>query len=148
MLETILKEGSKEKAIAIVRDVVKRLQAGTVDKKELVIQTQLRKKIDNYDSASPELGAVKKAIARGQKIKKDMEGATVGYIITKRGSSISDKAELEEFATDYDADYYINHQVIPSTLKILKELGVSEEELKGLGSQKRLCSKLFMVKEA
>ena len=26
-------------------------------------------------------------------------------------------------AKDYDPEYYINHQVIPATMKILKELG-------------------------
>ncbi|MGC8479191.1 MAG: DNA-directed DNA polymerase [Candidatus Micrarchaeia archaeon] len=138
VLETILKEGSKEKAISIVKDVIKNLREGNVEIKDLVIQTQLRKKIDNYDSKSPELAAVKKAIAKGQKKKVDMEGATVGYVITKNGSTISEKAELEEFAENYDAEYYINHQIIPSTLKILKELGITEEELKGLGSQKKL----------
>ena len=138
VLETILKDGSKEKAIGIVKDVVKRLRDGKVELRELVVQTQLRKKIDNYDSTSPELGAAKKAIARGQKTKKEMETGTISYVITKSGNSISDKAELEEFAKDYDADYYINHQIIPATLKILKELGVSEDELKGLGSQKKL----------
>ena len=138
VLETILKEGSKEKAMAIVKDVVKRLREGSIDIKELTIQTQLRKRIDAYDSKSPELAAVKKAIERKQKNKKDMEGAMVSYVITKHGNTISEKAELEEFAKDYDAEYYINHQVIPSTLKILKELGISVDELKGLGSQKKL----------
>ncbi len=138
VLETILKEGSKEKAMAIVKEVVKNLREGTVPIKDLSIQTQLRKKIDSYDAKSPELAAVKKAIERKQKIKEDMEGATVNYVITRHGNTISEKSELEEFAKDYDPEYYINHQVIPSTLKILKELGVSEEELKGLGSQKKL----------
>ncbi len=138
VLETILHEGSKEAAITIVKDIIKDLREGKVPIKDLVIQTQLRKKIDNYDSMSPELAAVKKAISRGQKQKRDMEGATIIYVITRNGSTISEKAELEEYAENYDPEYYINHQIIPATLKILKELGVSEEELKGLGSQKKL----------
>lgn len=138
VLEAILKEGSKEKAVTIVKDVVTRLNEGKVEMKDLIIYTQLRKKIDNYDAKSPELAAVKKAIERGSKKKSEMEGMTVGYIITKKGNTISEKAELDEFAKDYDANYYINHQVIPATLKILKELGFSEEELKFGGSQKRL----------
>lgn len=137
VLETILKDGSKEKAIGIVKDVIKRLREGKVDIKELAVQTQLKKKIDNYDIVSPEVAAAKKAVARG-KNKRDVENSAITYVITKTGSSISDKAELEEYAKDYDADYYINHQIIPATLKILKELGVSEDELKGLGSQKKL----------
>lgn len=138
VLETILKEGDKAKAIEIVKDVIKKLSAGEIKMSELVIRTQLRKKIDSYDSKSPELAAAKKAIKLGVKKKSDLEGATIGYVVTKSGSSISDKAEIEELAKDYDPDYYINHQVIPATLKILKELGVKEEELRGGGSQKRL----------
>jgi DNA polymerase I len=138
VLEAILKDGNKPDAIKIVKDVVKNLRENRVPLGDLVIRTQLRKKIDNYDSKSPELSAVKKAIEKGVRKKDDMEGATVSYVITSDGSSISEKAALEEMAKDYDPDYYINHQVIPATLKILKELGVSEEELKGGGSQKRL----------
>jgi DNA polymerase I len=103
-----------------------------------VIHTQLRKGIGNYDVKSPELGAAKKAIQNGIKRRDELEGATIGYVITKHGNTISEKAEIEESAKDYDPDYYINHQVIPATLKILKELGINEEELREGGAQKRL----------
>ncbi len=137
VLEIILKEGSKDKAVNIVKETIKKLREGKVSIKDLVIHTQLRKGLSAYDVTSPELAAAQKAIKRG-KPPNELEGATIGYVITKHGSSISEKAELEEYAHDYDAEYYINHQVIPATLKILKELGVSEEELTGNGIQRRL----------
>ncbi len=138
VLEAILKDGSKEKAMAIVKDVVKDLRDGNVNLKDLVIYTQIKKKIDSYDSKSPELHAAKKALADGVKRKDELDNATIGYVITKNGDSISEKAEIEDTAKTYDPDYYINHQVLPATLKILKELGFSEDELKNTGSQKRL----------
>jgi len=138
VLELILKGGSKEKVIETVREVIEKLRSGNVPIKELVIHTQLRKSIRSYDVTSPELAAAKKAIERGQKKVDELEGTTIGYVITKHGNSISEKAELEEFAKDYDPDYYIEHQVIPATLKILKELGYSADELNGKGVQKRL----------
>lgn len=138
VLEAILKEGSKEKAVGIIKKVVEELKEGKVPIKELVIHTQLRKGIGNYDVKSPELGAAKKAIQQGIKRRDELEGFAIGYVITKHGNSISEKAEIEETAKDYDPDYYINHQVIPATLKILKELGINEEELRGGGAQKRL----------
>src|SRR5208283_4771495 len=49
VLEAILKEGSKEKAAEIVKDVVRRLKEGNYPIKDLVINTQLRKGIDSYD---------------------------------------------------------------------------------------------------
>ncbi|MGI0141572.1 MAG: DNA polymerase domain-containing protein [Candidatus Micrarchaeales archaeon] len=138
VLEAILKEGSKEKAVNIVKDVVERLQSGTVELKDLVMNTQLRKGIGSYDIKSPELTAAKKALEQGVKKKSELEGTTIGYIITKHGSSISEKAEIWETAKDYDPDYYIDHQIIPATLKILKELGYNADELKMKGSQKKL----------
>jgi len=138
VLETILKEGDAQKAVDIVRDAVKRLKEGSVPLEELAINTQLRKSIEGYDLKSPELGAARKAVKAGLKTKEEVQGAVISYVITKHGSSISDRAELIEFAKDYDSDYYINNQVLPATMRILKELNFNEEELKGLGTQKKL----------
>jgi DNA polymerase I len=133
VLETILKEGSKEKAMEIVKETVKRLKEGNVSKEDLTIYTQIRKK--NYEILSPEISAVEKARKRGMKID---TGAIIGYIITKRGRNISERAELTEYAEDYDPDYYINNQVIPATLRILGELGYSDEDIKFEGKQSSL----------
>ncbi|MCL4379364.1 MAG: DNA-directed DNA polymerase [Candidatus Marsarchaeota archaeon] len=138
VLEAILKDGSAEKAAQIVKEVVRRLREGKVPLKDLAINTQLRKGIDSYDAKSPELGAARKAVKAGQKTRDEVEDAVISYVITRHGSTISDKAELEEFARDYDPDYYINNQVIPATMRILKELNFNEDELKGLGTQKKL----------
>ena len=138
VLEAVLHEGSKEKAVSIVKEVITQLKSGNTPLKDLVIYTQLRKGIDSYDSKSPELAAAKRAVKEGLKTKDQVEGATIGYIITRKGASISEKAVLEDFAKDYDPEYYIKHQVLPATLKILKELGFTEEELAQGGSQKRL----------
>ncbi len=138
VLETILHEGNAAAAAEVVKEAVRRLRSGEVPMEELAISTQLRKGLDGYDVKSPELGAAKKAVREGLKRKEDLEGAIISYVITKHGSSISDRAVLEEFAKDYDADYYINNQVLPSTMRILKELNFSEEELKGLGTQRKL----------
>lgn len=138
VLEAILKEGSKEKAVSIVKDTIEKLKKGDMNMKELVIHTQLRKGIRNYDVKSPELGAAQKAIARGVKTMGELEGGTIDYVITRSGGSISEKAQVEELAENYDAEYYIDHQVIPATLKILKELGYNADELKSKGAQKKL----------
>ncbi len=118
--------------------MIEELRSGKVPMKELVINTQLRKSIDSYDSKSPELAAARKALESGTKRRDELEHAVIGYVITKSGSSVSDKARLEEMAKDYDPDYYINHQVLPATMRILKELNFSEEELRKGGKQSKL----------
>jgi DNA polymerase I len=137
VLEVILKEGSKEKAAAIVKETVKRLQSSSVPLEELAIHTQLKKDPKNYEIISPELSAAKKALARGMQMEK---GSMIAYVITKNGKTISEKAELLDFAGDYDADYYVNNQVLPAVMKILKELGYDEYGLKVGGKQKSLDS--------
>jgi DNA polymerase I len=127
-------------------DKINELKEGRTPLDELVIYTQLKKSMDKYKLTSPELAAAKKAKEAGIPIE---EGSLVGYIITqkgldnygenlakdskniitRKGTSISDKAMPADQAKDYDADYYINHQVIPAVLKILKELGVKKEDL-------------------
>ncbi len=162
VLEAILKDGSKDKAIAIVRETVEKLRSGKMDLEKLAIQTQLTKDLDKYEVKSPELAAALKANKRG-KGEKFAKGSIVRYVITRSGTgsgdgeidksskgthtrsknskvTVSEKAELLEYAKDYDADYYIDHQVIPTVLKILKELGVTEDDLKVKGKQSGLGS--------
>lgn len=138
VLEAILKEGSKDKAVSIVRESIERLRSGKVPLEELAIITQLNKDPrGGYAVTSPELSAAKKAIKAGKPVER---GSVISYVITKKGASISEKAVPLEMAKDYDADYYINNQVLPAVMKILKELGYDEYGLKIGGKQKGLDS--------
>ena len=67
-------------------------------------------------------------------------GSVLEFIITKSGKTISEKAELAEFVRegDYDAEYYINNQVVPAVIKIMRELGYSEQDLVHGGKQSSL----------
>jgi DNA polymerase I len=132
VLEIILREGNKDKAVNYVKDVITSLRSGKVPLKDLVIYTQLNKDIRDYEVISPELGAAKKMMARGIKVGM---GTLIAYVVSKAGRNISDKAEPLDTATNYDAEYYINNQIIPSVLKIMKELKVSEQELANAGKQ-------------
>ena len=106
---------------------------------ELVVLTQIRRKLENYQAIGPHVAAAKKAVAKGQDIG---EGSVIGYIITKSGKSISDKAQLQEYVKEgnYDAEYYIEHQVIPAVIKIMRELGYNKEDLIQGGKQHKLSS--------
>ncbi|MDD5022703.1 MAG: DNA-directed DNA polymerase [Candidatus ainarchaeum sp.] len=137
VLEIILKEKDKDKAGKVVRETIELLKSGKVDLKELVIYTQMTKDPSKYDIMSPEVSAAKKMIKKGVPVQK---GSLIGYVVGKKGKSISEKAEPFEFAKDYDPDYYINNQLLPSVMKILKELGFSEDDLKFKGKQKGLDS--------
>lgn len=137
VLEAILKDGSKEKAVKIIREVVAKLQEGKVPFEMLAISTQLNKDPKNYEITSPELSAAKKLLKAGIPAEK---GSVISYVVGKNGKSISEKAEPLELAKDYDTEYYVNNQVLPSVMKIMKELGYDEYSMKFGGKQKRLDS--------
>jgi len=139
VLEAVLKEGDKEKAVKIVKERIKALKEGKVPNEELIVLTQIKKDIKSYAAIGPHIAAAKKAIDRGKQLG---VGSVIGYIITKNGKSISDKAELEEYVKkgNYDADYYIDHQVVPAVIKIMRELGYNEDDLIHGGKQHSLSS--------
>ncbi|MFH1447456.1 MAG: DNA-directed DNA polymerase [Candidatus Micrarchaeota archaeon] len=167
VLEAILKEGSKEKAVSIVKSTITNLREGKVAMEDLVITNQIKRRFEAYEVISPEMVVAEKLREKGHPA--DV-GSVVEYVITKnarisdqlrkkienkrmqmrmkrntkarvgaKGSEpISYKAEPIDFAKDYDADYYINNQILPAVLKILKELGYGEDDLKFKGTQSSL----------
>ncbi len=136
VLEAILKDGSKEKAVLIIRDMVSRLKEGKVPLEEVAVSTQITKELDDYDIKSPEVAAAKKLRAANIEVGR---GSIVAYVISKNGGkAISERAVPLELAKDYDADYYINNQVLPAVMKIMKELGYDEYSMKMGGKQKGL----------
>ena len=135
LLRILLETGDVKAAADMVMKVITELKAGKVPLDDLVILTQLRKKAGSYAIMSPELNAAQKARAAGIRLP---DNAIIGYVIGKKGKSISEKAVLREMATDYDPDYYINNQVIPATLKLLSAFGYDEDALKSKGTQSKL----------
>ena len=141
VIELVLKEGKPEKAIELVKQVISDLKAGKYPKKDLVVMTLLQRDLKDYTAIGPHVAAAQKAIKRGKELG---VGSMLSFIITKgKGKmSISDKAELEEYVSegDYDADYYIENQVLPAVIKIMQELGYSREDLISGGKQSGLSA--------
>ncbi len=141
VIELVLKEGQPQKAAEYVRGVIKELKEGKVKNSELAIITMLKRKVEDYDSIGPHVAAAKKAMEQGKELG---VGSLLSFIITKgkEKASISEKAELEEFVSEgnYDENYYIKNQILPAVLKILQELGFSEEDLIQGGKQSGLSA--------
>ena len=67
-------------------------------------------------------------------------GTIIKFVIVRGSGKIRDKVRLldEVKQEDYDAEYYINNQIIPSVERIFSVLGVSADELQGKAAQSRL----------
>lgn len=137
VIEAVLKEGKPDKAIEIVRKVIQELREGKVLNKDLIVFTQLTKSPHRYELDAPHVNAAKKAMKKGKHFE---SGSIIDFIITKNGKSISEKAEIAEYVKegDYDAEYYIENQVIPAVIKIIQEFGLNKEDLIFGGQQRKL----------
>ncbi|HHQ45222.1 MAG TPA: DNA polymerase [Candidatus Altiarchaeales archaeon] len=139
VLNAILKDKNPEKAANIVKATIERVKSGKVPLDELVIHTQLTRKIGDYVAEGPHVAAAKKAMKEGGQDFGD--GSMISYIVTSRpGKKIGDKAEIIENVKEgeYDSDYYINNQILPAVMRVLEALDYSEDELKGKGKQMSL----------
>ena len=131
VLMAILKEGDSDKAISEVKKVLKKIKKGDVDKKEMIIHTQITKPLDQYKQVGPHVIAAWKIEEHGIKVTR---GTIVQYIITKGKGSISQRAVPYEYSEGYayDKDYYINNQLIPAIERIMYSFGYTKQDLEDM----------------
>ncbi len=138
VLGAILRDGSPEKAAEIVQKTTRSISEGDVDVDDLVIYTQLKKPLSEYRAIGPHVAVAKRLKEKGQEVE---PGMTIAYIVTKGSGSISDRAvPVDDFeGKNYDADYYIGHQVLPAVMRIMEVLGYEEDDLRyGRAKQMKL----------
>ncbi len=127
VLRMVLNEKDIDGAVRYVRETIQRIRDLRVSLRDLVVYEQLSKPIEQYKQTSPHVEAAKKLRDQGITLN---PGSVIGYVITKGTGSLSKRAVPVEFADlrDVDTDYYIQNQILPATLRILKVLGVKDEE--------------------
>jgi len=128
VLEIILREKDAEKALEYVRGIVKELKNKKIPIDEVVIHTQLQKEIVDYANKGPHVAAAQRLQNRGKQI---APGTMIKYVVTRGNDIIRNRVKLpdEIKGTDYDADYYINNQVVPSVERIFNVIGYTKEDL-------------------
>jgi DNA polymerase I len=139
ILMAILKDGSPEKAREIVKKVIKDIASGGVAMNDMVIHTQITKKLSDYKQIGPHVMAAQKSIAKGRKIER---GSIIRYVIVKGKEPISKRAIPIEDTDDleYDPEYYLKNQVLPAVSRIMDSLGYSSEALAELAQKERQSS--------
>ena len=136
ILMAILKEGDVKKAEKIISKVLKQIKSGNLDRKELIIHTQITKNLDDYKQIGPHVIAAREIESHGIKVGK---GTIVQYIISKGKGSISQRAVPYEYSEgiEYDKEYYIENQLIPAVSRMMEPLGYDKNRLMELSSNER-----------
>ena len=138
VLMLILKEKNIKKAVDFVRKKIKDIKEGNVGKEDLAIYTKLTRSVDSYiQKKEPHVTAVKRAMNKGINFE---EGDIIAYIVTKNGKEINEKTMIAELVEEgnYDANYYIDNQILPAVMRIMEALDYSKDELKGMEKQMKL----------
>ncbi|MEK6973799.1 MAG: DNA-directed DNA polymerase [Nanoarchaeota archaeon] len=126
VLSIILKDNSPEKAFEYVKQTITDIRNKKIEKEKMIIQTQLKKNIENYDLQSPHVSVAKRMKELGHYV---VPGSIINYIVTPGKGRIKDRSMLPDEAEDYDSEYYTNNQIIPVVDKIFDALGYNVEEL-------------------
>lgn len=131
VLKTILEGEGPEKAAEIVSRITQDLVEGKAPLDSLIIYTQLTMPISKYKQIGPHVVVAKRMKERGEDIK---AGSMISFIVKSGEGMVRDRAyDVETFKKlgyKYDANYYIDNQVLPAVMRILKGFGYSEEDLK------------------
>ncbi|MBF4469262.1 MAG: hypothetical protein ISP01_07625 [Methanobrevibacter arboriphilus] len=136
ILMAILKDGDVEKAVQIIRKILKKVKSGDVDMKDLIIHTQITKKLSDYKQIGPHVVAAQRLEDKGMKIGR---GTIIQYVVVKGKGPISQRAipfeDSEKYI--YDSDYYIDNQIIPAVSRIMESFGYTKQKLKELGEKEK-----------
>ena len=121
------------------QDIIQKLREKKIPKDKVVIFTQLQKDLSSYDQVGPHVAVAKKMQQKGINVGM---GTLIKYIVVQGNDIVSKRSKIPEEVEEgeYDPEYYINNQVIPSVERIFNVLGYSKEELMESKDQSKLGS--------
>ncbi len=129
VVDKLLKE-SPDSAIKEARDEIKRIRRGEFDMKEMIIWKEIDRDLSLYRQPYPlfVIAAIK-ANKQGNSINR---GDRIGYVVCE-GTRMQDKVEPFFMVKDkrrIDKEFYVEKQIIPLAMRVLKYVGVKEKDLR------------------
>jgi DNA polymerase I/DNA polymerase-2 len=129
VLRMILEDGNEKKALIYIKEIIKKIRERKIDRKEILIRTQLKKQISEYKNISPHVIAAKKM--QEQKIPID-EGALIEYFIAEtreKKKLVREKVKLVHEKGEYDIKYYLEKQLLPAVENIMQVFNVDIRQI-------------------
>ena len=122
VLDMVLKNRSAD-ALQYVKETIAHIRSRTLPVQQMIITTQLTKRVEEYDSIGPHVAVAQRMEQRGIKTG---PGTIIPVVITEGKGIIRERAKHpdEVLNNNYDGDYYINNQIIPSVERIFAVLNI------------------------
>ena len=108
---------------------LERLKSRKVSKEEIMIKSQLKKPIEDYKSITPHVVAAQKMKERGLPFE---PFTRIEYYIAEKNTKsklVRDRVKLSDEKGEYDLDYYLEKQVIPSVENIFEVFKIEVKDL-------------------
>ncbi len=124
VLELLLTQRKPENALQYLKQVIDDLKQNKIPLESVVIHTALSKDISEYENTGPHVAAAQRMQERGQPVG---PGTPIFFVVTKGKGRIRDKVKLHDEASqdEYDPDYYIYNQILPSVERIFEIFGIN-----------------------
>ena len=138
VLHKILQEGNEKSALELVKKTIKKLKERNIDKKDIMIRTQLKKSIAEYRAITPHVIAAQKMKEKGLPV--DI-GMLIEYFIAEtreKKALVREKVKLPDEKGEYNIKYYLEHQIIPAVENIFDVFNISIKEVADGKRQKKL----------
>jgi DNA polymerase elongation subunit (family B) len=130
IIELILKEGNEKKALDYLKEVIRKIKNREIDKKEMIIRTQLKKPLSEYRAISPHVVAARKMQEKEIPIS---QGNLINYYVAESNSGkkklVRDRVKLPDEKGEYDIKYYLENQIIPAVENILQIFSIDAKEI-------------------
>lgn len=128
VLEYILEDGNETRALAYFIEVLKKLKIREINKKDIMIRTQLKKPLNEYKSITPHVIAAQKLQESGEPIR---IGMLVQFFIAEtreKKSLVREKVKLPDEKGEYNIKYYVENQLIPAVENIFETFNINVKE--------------------
>jgi len=129
VLQAILEDGNKERALKIIKDVIKKVKNREVEKKDILIRTQLKKPLEEYKAITPHVVAAQKLKDSGKSIEL---GMLIEYFIAETKSKkklVREKVKLPDEKGEYNIKYYLERQILPAIENIIEVFNINSKEM-------------------
>ena len=138
VIKMILENGNETSALEYFKQIIKKLKQREIEKKQILIRTQLKKPISEYKSISPHVIAAQKMHEQG--IPVDIGMIMEYYIAETREKKklIREKVKLPDEKGEYNIKYYLEHQLIPAVENIFQVFNINLKEIADGKKQKKL----------
>ena len=137
IIKMILEDGDEKRALQHLKKIVKKIKNREIDKKELIIKTQLKKPLSEYKAISPHVIAARKMKEQGIPIG---SRNLIEYYISEtkeKKKLVREKVKLPEEPGEYELKYYLEHQILPAVENIFQLFNINLKEV--IEGKKQTC---------